>query len=666
MKQFIAAVASQFKHMAEGQLFRTDVSKDELWDLYLSSFPPGSNPVYKTRADHDCSSCKGFVRTVGGVVSITDDGVETIWDVSIGGCYQVVADALAAQVRGAAIENIFLHTERVAGVAVNRQLLEDKTTVKTWEHLFVNLPSAVVLKGTAIGPKLSEMRSGHDVFARSLQEITVEALDAVLELIAQNSLYRGEEHQASVEKFRKLKLKFDRCPTKDLFVWSQLQTAAPSTSRIRNTVIGTLLVDLSEGKDMEDAVKAFETKVAPTNYKRPTALITKAMIKKAQETVNELGFSSALERRFATIEDITINNVLFADRQARKNMNVFDELSAGTAENVKSFDKVEEIGIDDFIAKVLPKAESLEVLFENRHGGNLVSLIAPCDPTAKGLFKWPNNFSWSYVGDLADSIKERVKRAGGSVEGDLCCRLAWNYTDDLDFHMLEPGGFKIYYPNRRYKSPNGGELDLDANGADGIRTDPSENIFYTDRRTMQEGIYTLSVNNYSRRSGGTGFEIEIEFDGQILHMAYDKELRTGATVVVAKIQYSKSQGFKILESLPSTQSSKTNWGVKTQTFVRANVVMMSPNYWDSRAVGNRHYFFMLDGCLNDGTARGFYNEFLTDSLAQHRKVLEIVGSKMRTEEADRQLSGLGFSSTQRNNVLCRVKGAFTRTVKVTF
>jgi dTDP-4-dehydrorhamnose 3,5-epimerase-like enzyme len=75
---------------------------------------------------------------------------------------------------------------------------------------------------------------------------------------------------------------------------------------------------------------------------------------------------------------------------------------------------------------------------------------------------------------------------------------------------------------------------------------------------------------------------------------------------------------------------------------------------------------MLDGCANDGKARGFFNEFLTEELSTHRKVFEVVGSKMKTNESSNQLSGLGFSSTQHTDVLCRVKGSFNRVVKVTF
>jgi hypothetical protein len=94
---------------------------------------------------------------------------------------------------------------------------------------------------------------------------------------------------------------------------------------------------------------------------------------------------------------------------------------------------------------------------------------------------------------------------------------------------------------------------------------------------------------------------------------------------------------------------------------------MSPNFWDGeKDTGNKHYLFMLNGCTNETSPRGFFNEFLKGELTPHRKVLELVGSKVRADEVPNQLSGLGFSSTQRNHVICRVSGSFTRTLKVTF
>jgi hypothetical protein len=666
---FKVAIAKQFERMAKHHLFRTGVEKDAMWLAYLAVFPDGTNPIYRERTEHDCNCCKGFIRAVGNVVAIIDGQIVSVWDASIGDpAYQAVADAMARLVKSQPVANTFLHFEDTAGT--DRTLADRLGGVASWTHFFVNLPRRYVMKGSEIGAALGTSRAHHDVLARSLTTITDEAIDTVLDLIAQNALYRGAENKATVVSFKALKDAYAKLreADRDNFVWAQLATVPGAVSKLRNTSIGTLLVDLSEGKDLEAAVRAFEVMVAPTNYKRPTALVTKAMIENARLAITEMGLSSALERRYAVIEDITVNNVLFANRNARRAMaaDVFGELSSKVSATPKSFDKADDVPIDKFIADILPRAESLELMVENRHVGNLVSLVAPADPTAKNLFKWGNPFSWSYNGDFADSIKERVKKAGGSVEGDLCCRLAWEYSDDLDFHMKEPGGFEINFRNRGRTSPAGGVLDVDANGIDGIRNDPAENIVYADRRRMAEGIYRLYVVNYSRRSPGVGFEVEIEFDGQCHRMAFEKPLRTDENVTVARIQYSHADGFKILESLPSSQTTREVWGIATQTFRPVNVLMLSPNYWDERAVGNKHWFFMLDGCRNDGQARGFFNEFLTEDLTVHRRVIEMVGSRMKTDASERQLSGLGFSSTQRNSVLCRVTGNFSRVINLVF
>ncbi len=664
---FQQSVAAQFKRMSAWPLFRVNATKDEMWDTYLNSFPEGTNPLYRKRTEHDCSCCRHFIRDMGNVVAISPDGhLETIWDGNVTEpAYQAVARAMEMLIRQRSITDTFLHDSPTAGTAKNFE--ETVDGAKTWTHFFVNVPSQYITKRSDIPTKLNATRTAHGVFKRGLEELTVDALDTVLDLIAQNSLYRGEEHKFAVNAFRTAKLAYDASPRKELFTWAIAGTQPGSVTGFRNTSIGQLVIALSEGKELEDAVKAFEAMVAPTNYKRPTALVTKAMIEAAKTKVEELGLTSALERRYATLADITINNVLFADRAARKEMGVFDMLTPTKAASAQAFDKVEEVPIEKFLLSILPNATALEIMVDNGHTGNFMSLVAPADPTARSLFKWANNFSWSYNGDVADSMKKRVKAAGGNVTGDLCCRLSWEYRDDLDFHMHEPHGGHIYCGTRHSRSPCGGKLDVDANGASGMMDHPVENIFYADRKTMADGFYRLRVNNYFRRdTDNKGFEVEIEFDGKIHHMVYDKAVGQGATVDVAEIAYSKKNGFEIISSLPATSASKVVWGVPTMAFSKVSAIMLSPNHWDAQGVGNRHYFFMLDGCRNEGKARGFYNEFLKSDLDAHRKVIEMVGAKMKTETSEQQLSGLGFSSTQRNAVLCRVTGSFSRVIKIVF
>ena len=670
-QKFSNAVVKQFASMQQYPMFRTDTDRDEIIETYLGAFPAGTNPIYRERTEHDCSCCKSFIRAVGNAVAIIKDGetykLQSIWDIRVDDEYQVVADALSAYVKSKAIANVFIHDQNVAGQEKSFEQLIDR--VHTYYHFHANIPAVYVNRDA--GSTLSKTRSDFDVFKRSLSELSIESVETVLELIAQNSIYRGEEHKFALNAFLACKQEYGGLldDQRNLAIWYTVHPmlgVSGSVLRIRNTAIGTLLVDLSEGKEIDHAVRAYEQVVAPANYKRPVALVTPKMINSAKEKIAELGMTSALERRYATLSDISINNILFADRSAKRiiNPDVFDNLIKDSSKIVKVSGNVEQIGIDDFIKNVLPTASTVEVLVDNKHVNNLVSLVAPCDPTAEIMFKWDNGFSWDYNG-LADSIKERVKAAGGDVSGDICCRLAWYNLDDLDISMIEPSGYKIYFGNREKTSPCGGQLDVDMNASSGssIRN-PVENIFYRNSNKMKHGKYEVWVHNYRKRESiDVGFEIEIDILGKVYNITYGKAVPNNERIKVATLLYSDT-GIELVESLPHTAKSKKLWNINTLQYAKVDAIMYSPNYWHGRGVGNKHVFFMLNGCIKEGEARGFYNEFLKDSLTPHRKVLEMVGAKLKTEESPEQLSGLGFSLTQRNSVMVRITGAFVRTLQI--
>lgn len=666
--KFKTALQAQFKTMKGGKLFKTDIDKDVIWETYLNSFPEGSNPIFRERTEHDCQCCKQFIRACGTMVAIVDNKKVSIWDVMIGGDYQVVADAMAELVTSAKIRNIFIHRESKVGTDFNHELKDGNT--KRWEHFYIELPAEFVKTGDVIGKATSDASSDKEVFKRGLVEISSEAIETVLELIEQKSIYRGTEHKATVELLQTHKAKFDTIEDeeeKDTYCWFASATLGRA-AKIKNTVIGSLLVDISDGVELDKAVKSFETKVAPTNYKRSSALVTQSMIRNAQKKVEELGIGESLQRRYAVAKDITIGNVLFADRSVKKAMNVFDEMVEDVPVKTGNLKKVEDVDVDTFIEKILPKAESIEMLFENKHANNLMSLIAPTHEDSKHIFKWDNNFSWAYTGEVADSIKERVKRAGGDVTGVLRFSIQWNDGDnnqnDFDAHCIEPNGNLISYPKKGRVQPSSGKLDVDI-----VHPDKSvavENITWSSKSKMQQGKYKLLVHNYSHRGGRTGFTAEIEYNGQIYSYCYDKELKQGEKVCVAEIEFNRETGIKFIESLPSTQASKEVWDIPTEKFRKVSMIMNSPNHWDGKKTGNKHLFFILDGCKNDSKARGFFNEFLDEGLGDHRKVFEVLGSKMKTEKSDEQLSGLGFSSTQKNHVLCKVGGSFNRTIKINF
>lgn len=646
------------------KVFRADASKDELWDTYINSFPEGTNPIFKERTEHDCNCCKSFIRSVGSMVVVGDNGtLSSIWDVSVDDDYQVVTDALSKLVKSKKIRSIFLSDEAQIGAETT---LSHDITLKEWSHFHYSLPDTLVDKYN-LASRVGAVSTNKSVLKSSLSIISASAIETVEELIAQNSLYRGEEHLKAIKAFKKAEQRYSKVNTSkaDTLLWV-MATELGELCRFKNTVIGTLLVDISEGIDLEVAVKKFEVKVAPSNYKRTSAVITQGMIKRAEEKFKELGFEGAEQRRYAVLDDITINNVIYADKSVKAFKGVFDSLSDDVTPKLPKLDSIKEVTVQEFIDNVLPKANDVEIMFDNKHTSNLVSLIASVNEDAKNMFKWGNKFSWSYNGEVTDSIKERVKAAGGSVEGFMRASLSWFNYDDLDLSIIEPKG-KICFRNKR-SSTTGGVLDVDENAGAGKTREPVENIIYKDPARIKDGIYEVIVHNYAKRENrGGGFELQFEFDNKEYLFSYDKNVRDNQKISVLKFEV-KNGELTIIKSLPSTSSTKSvnEWGIDTSKFHKVTSIMNSPNHWDGEETGNKHVFFMLDGCNNPDKARGFYNEFLSNDLTEHRKVFEVLGSKLKTEESTNQLSGLGFSTTKRDSVICKVSGNFERFIKINF
>lgn len=683
-KEFRTLLQEHFNEMVKGEnpLFITDADEDELYNLYLDSFPAGTNELFRKRREYDCSCCRRFVKNIGKLVAFYDGKVVTIWDFDAkSDKYQPVVDALAAYVKSRTIVNPYFVSRNMIGsgnmfgTEMNYEYDENHKDVRTWDHFAVKIPQRFITSGDDVATKMAQWRDSANVYKRSLEELTMEAVDTVLELIAQNSLYRGKEFERAVKVFKTHKIEYSNIPAenKDAYVWLAPAWGDMSQLRIRNTAIGTLLVNLSDGMDVDSAVTAFEKVVAPANYKRPKAIFTKKMLEDAQKTVTELGYMSSLGRRFATLDDITANNILFCNRDAAPRVigaaNPFEAMAKSMGTDPKKFGRAEEIGIDKFIRDVLPTATGLELFMENRFSKNMMSLIAPQDKSAPSMFKWLNGFSWAYTGNMADSdIRENVKAAGGKVDGVLRFSIQWNDKpgewdeNDEDAHCIEPNKSHIYFDSKWHPRTDG-RLDVDIMHPNQGKA-AVENITWPDIKKMKEGEYSFYVNCFTSRGGKTGFRAEIEFDGNIYSFNYDKPLHGGQNVAVAKVTL-KDGKFSIKELLPSSTSTREIWGVNSNQFVPVSVAMYSPNYWDEQTGnGNRHYFFMLKDCVNPEKPNGFYNEFLKADLLQHKRVFEALGSQMAVQSVDDQLSGVGFSETQHNSFVVKVQGATERVLRV--
>lgn len=653
-RPFAAAVAKRFSAMSKDELFVIDIDGDEIWQAYLAAFPEGTNPIYRVRTDHDGSYDRNFVRSLGNVVAIKSNGsLDTLWGIEgLDYPYNEVCAVLDAKIKAQAnVRSIFRTKERTRGYESSVEHLEGGAT-----HRWYHFNAAIQPRHNAASPgeAIGAFNTNLGVYRRGLEELKIDAFDTVLDLIDQNTLYRGAEFKDAVQKLRSLKLEYLATAPRlqPRWLYHTMDQQPKSATLLRNSVIGTLLVELSNGVELEQAVRAYEQKVAPANYRRPTALITQRMVDDAAKTIAELGLEDALQRRFATLADVSVNDILWVnnDVQAKMKDGIAGLLAKDVDKAPTDTKKAVAIGIDAFLKDVLPSVSGIEVLVANKHAGNLVSITAPVHADAPNLFKWNNAFAWSYKGNITDSIKERVKQAGGNVDAALRVSLAWFNHDDLDLHSRSTPYGHVYYGVRE------GILDVDMNAGMGTSRTPVENQSW---KRPANGHYTFGVHqSFKRETTGVGFTIQLVVNDVVEEYSYAKAVPQGATITCFEFDMLNGgmQNLKVSPDLVGGSVSTVMWGINTETFVKVNTLMASPNHWEGNQSGNKHWFFLLDGCVNDEPTRGIYNEFLRPELEKHRKVFEVLGNRTKCEPSVDQLSGLGFSSTQRNTLTVRVKG----------
>lgn len=710
MKQLTKQLQSQLNLMVgQGKLFRSSVSGQRVWEEYLKGF--GNDPVFRdpNSSLHNCKLCNNFIRRYGNIVSISSDNkVMSIWDiVDVEEEYANSIKKISTLLKKFSVVEVFFETYaelnalpyescsktnsvfRLGIVENHKRYTKEEAEkfgvvkpneIRTFTHFHLDIPKEYVdQSGKSVEAIMGTYRDNKEVFKRAMVEIPTDTLKLVRDLINQNSLLDGATHLHKVETMISLKKEWDKLSPSEQDNWCWKKSYQLPIARFKNELIGVLCTDLAEGKELNEACKTWNIRVDPVNYMKATAPITKKQIDEAKKFVEANGYVESFNRRLATLDAIKASEILHMNEGdgSVKSISIFDNVKATSTRHKKSeFDKVEEVSIDKFMKDILPSCTSVEAFFTSDLENNLVTLTTAATDDSKPIFKWGNNYSWTFKGNLAgkSEIKEAVKSKGGNVTGVLRASMMWNESgldaSDLDLWCQEPKITKIGYSTdyRRDRgnkfSPSGGQLDLDITSPSGKLA--VENIYYPSLSQMKEGTYKFWVNPF-RRQNSKGFKFEIEMNGESFQYEFPTTVSTN--VEVAKVTL-KDGRFEINHTLAPTNSksvSKTVYGIETNMFHKVNLICLSPNHWNGESVGNKHYMFMLDGCKIDSPIRGFHVENLSSEMLTHRKVMEVLGGTNMIQPTDsKQLSGLGFNATVKSELIVKLSGTHKRMLKIKF
>ena len=106
--------------------------------------------------------------------------------------------------------------------------------------------------------------------------------------------------------------------------------------------------------------------------------------------------------------------------------------------------------------------------------------------------------------DTVETVEDidRLRDSLGGCVGEITATLSWKSIDDLDLHIIEPDGTRIFF--KRKNSPSGGRLDVDMNAGEDTDPDhPIENICYPS--IPPSGTYKVLVHFFKKKS--SNFEV---------------------------------------------------------------------------------------------------------------------------------------------------------------
>jgi hypothetical protein len=658
--------AAALRAVGAGPVFTTDAP--DLFDRYLGNFP------LETRQHFNCNSCRRFLQTYGGLVTIDVSG-EThpiFWPAdTAAGTYDAAIRALRREVKQARVTGVFYTKDKTWGQPVTGP----------WRHFAVTFPHLRFLRqrpvaGKTPGQLMAQVREDYGTVQRALADFPRALLEQAVALLSSDAAYRGERVLAPAQWLRDLSAaKHNTAIGRQAnVVWKAVALAPEGFCHPRSSVIGTVLEDLKAGLTSPEVLARFAAKMAPGAYQRATVAPTATAIAQAEQLFDELELAPALGRRFAELRDVPESGVLWRQpRPVARGVDITDKLFAHIAP--KGATPAANLTLPSttltwvkFQRDVLPTAYKVEAQVP-ASAARFAALVTALDPTAPPILQWDreearNPASWYYAAGIDGEMRRRVESAGGQyTDVDVRATLLWDSYTDLDLHIEGPDGH-IYYGCKRAGQ---GWLDVDANpggGSPGYGTrTPVENIRWA-KGYAPRGRYNVYVHHYAtgRDPAHTPFAVELEIAGEVLRFE-GETTRVGQQVPIAEFSFGVAGAALRSTTRAIAPATPNTWGVTPGAFVPVTAFVTSPNLWGAAPMPHhgRHVFAVLEGCADgqEGRGRGFFTESLRSELRPVRSVLEAYAKDAVIAPVAAPVAGLGFSDQAPWGLVLRVTTAGT-------
>lgn len=395
----------QWRYDGTGNVPLFTTSANGLFDAFLDAMPA------EARQHYTCHACRRFVEQYGGLVTINPADAAfnaagaafpVMWSTDVPAFFLPSIEAMKRLIRKASVTGVFLSDRPVWGEPVTGE----------WQHMAVKSRPTPAAYGTS-EQRMAQKREDFKMLLAGLSEFPLPVVEAALNLLLTESLYRSEKVLGVAEWLRELHVSCAGAKSEKLrrnLIWLAVATAPAGFCHVRSTMIGTLLEDIAAGTlSFGEISRRFASKMNPTIYQRPQAAPAAGNIAQAEKLVADLGLERAFHRRFARLEELDLlwrpqppapvapaGNGVFAQVQPKNKKGAPDAVVIEAPPVTMTWIK--------FYRTVLSGALAIEYLVKNQpanYGAILTATYADAPP----IIQWDtggrrNPFSW-YVYSVA-------------------------------------------------------------------------------------------------------------------------------------------------------------------------------------------------------------------------------------------------------------------------
>lgn len=388
-EELLASIRREFqKCVKDGTepLFTTNASG--LYDILLQKLPE------EARQHYNCYACRHFVNRYGGLVKIDEKtGKQTpaMWNDNVPAFFADAVKQIRQKVSSAKVNGVFITSETTLGTPVTG----------SWTHMAVDVPKAMVFSNRlkSAYQEAAEKVEDRRLLLDAMSRYKVETVEAAVNLLRSNTLYRGEKVLGVAEWFLDVLRTTKGKRNKNNMVWRKVATAPAGFCHVSTSMIGTLLDDIEAGYRMETVSRKFAEKMDPAQYQRPQAAPTAGNVAQAEKIVAKLGIERSLKRRFARLDELV---TLWKPK--KEDGVVTGGVFAGI--KTKQKEQARQSGMEPtdtmtwmkFCETVLPRARKIEY-FVSYKEDNYSAILTAEDPDAPPIIRWDTEenrcpFSW--------------------------------------------------------------------------------------------------------------------------------------------------------------------------------------------------------------------------------------------------------------------------------